>query len=223
MLQWARARLPVGRAGRARMRLARPPRGAAVGARSRLPVERGHMLGRGAGRPPRDTAVGARERLPVGQAFARMRRTRRLEVLQWARENDCPWKEDTCWRRCRRRAASSKHCSGRARTAARGTRITCKLLRRLAATSRCCSGRTPGLHYAVGRGDVRVHGRWAGHLARCCSGRAENGCPWDEVTCKDAAYNRATSRCCSGRARTTARGTRRRAGPPGQEDGHLGV
>jgi hypothetical protein len=57
-----------------------------------------------------------------------------FEVLQWARVNDCPWDRWTCamaaqgghlevlkWLRTRRRAGTSRCCSGRARTAALGT------------------------------------------------------------------------------------------------------
>ena len=42
-----------------------------------------------------------------------------LQVLQWARENGCPW--DKRRARTRRGAATSRCCSGRERTAARGT------------------------------------------------------------------------------------------------------
>jgi hypothetical protein len=85
-----------------------------------------------------------------------------LEVLKWARENDCPWDEDTCanaaqgghletlkWGARERlpverddvrasggRAATSRCCSGRARTDARGTMRRARTRRR-AAISRC--------------------------------------------------------------------------------------
>ena len=118
-----------------------------------------------------------------------------LEVLKWARANKCPWDEDV---RERRRTATSRRRSGRARTtpveqvdaataenghletlkgartAARGTRRRARWRRR-AATSRS-SGRA--------RTTAREHGR-------ACTRRTA-----------------ATSRCSSGCARTTARGTR---------------
>ena len=103
------------------------PRGAEVGARERLPVARADMLGRGAGpatsrcskwarengcpwdkwtcawaagkRPPRGAEVGARERLPVERGdVLGSGEGGHLEVLKWARENGCPWDEDTCAR-----------------------------------------------------------------------------------------------------------------------------
>ena len=60
-----------------------------------------------------------------------------LKVLQWARENERPWNELTA--RARRRAATSRCCSGCERTTARGTGGRARA-RRGAATSRCCSG-----------------------------------------------------------------------------------
>ena len=57
-----------------------------------------------------------------------------LEMLKWARANDCPWDWRTCWKR--RSTATSRSCSGRAQTAARGTRTRARTRRR-AATSRC--------------------------------------------------------------------------------------
>ena len=42
---------------------------------------------------------GARERLPVGREDVRFAAYGgHLEVLKWARENGCPWDEDTCAR-----------------------------------------------------------------------------------------------------------------------------
>ena len=43
--------------------------------------------------------MGTRERLPVGRVDVRGGRRAEggyLEVLQWARANDCPWDERTC-------------------------------------------------------------------------------------------------------------------------------
>ena len=62
-----------------------------------------------------------------------------LEVLQWAHANGCPWDEARA--RGRLRAGTSRCCSGRARTAARGTSGRASVRQR-AGTSRCCSGRT---------------------------------------------------------------------------------
>ena len=39
--------------------------------------------------------VGARERVPVARDV-RERQGGHLEVLKWARENGCPWDEETC-------------------------------------------------------------------------------------------------------------------------------
>ena len=41
--------------------------------------------------------MGARERLPVEQVDVRgAAEGGHLEMLKWARENGCPWDEDTC-------------------------------------------------------------------------------------------------------------------------------
>ena len=78
-----------------------------------------------------------------------------LEVLQWARENGCPWKEDTCW------------------SAAQG-------------------GQLEALQWARENGcpwDERTcrSAAWGGHLPVLQWAR-ENGCPWDETTCACAAW-----------------------------------
>ena len=92
--------------------------------------------------------MGARERLPVGRGRAAYAaEDGRLEVLQWARANGCPWDKWTCeraaegghlevlqWARANGcswdevdvhdggvRAGTSRCCSGRVRTAARVT------------------------------------------------------------------------------------------------------
>ena len=113
-----------------------------------------------------------------------------LEVLEWLRENECPWDR----RRARRRrlAATSRCCSGRARTTARGTRRRARRRRMLQwARENGCPWNEKTC------------------TSRCCSGRAPTR-PWDEDTC--CRGGAATSRCCSGRARTAARGTSTRAG-----------
>ena len=149
----------------------------------------------------------ARER-PVGQELRRRARRRRIAAtstsLQWARENGCPWDENTCWaaaqgapargtavtsgarerlpvgRRTRAAGGLSRArggsgwrcseacvglCSGRARTAARGTRTPAR-----------ASGRE-----AQGRPRAEASAATGLQWAR------ENGCPWDENTCSDAA------------------------------------
>ena len=50
-----------------------------------------------------------------------------LETLKWTHENGCPWDERVC--RPRRLSATSRCCSGRARTAARGTRTRARTRR----------------------------------------------------------------------------------------------
>ena len=122
VLMWARERLPVGREHVQGGGVGWPPRGAAVGARERLPVDEETCWPRRR-RPPRGTAVGARERLPAGREHVQggaggplevlqwarengcpwngnmwaAAQSGHLEVLQWARENGCPWNEETCW------------------------------------------------------------------------------------------------------------------------------
>ena len=100
VLKWARANkcpwdeATCGERGGERPR----PRDAEVGARERLPVEQVDVRERGGGRPPRGAQVGARERLPVGRGDVRVggEGNGHLEMLKWARENDCPWNEWTC-------------------------------------------------------------------------------------------------------------------------------
>ena len=191
----ASERVPVER-GHVRVRGGeRAPGGVAVVASERVPVGRGHVRVRGGGRPPGGAAVGASERVPVGLGHVRVRggegtwrccsgRVRtgargtrgrataaakggHLEVLQWARQNGCPWDSDTCagdaaakrgdlevlqWLRqngCpwnqdvrlpRRREGTWRCCSGRIRTGAHGTKGRA-LPRRGKGTWRCCSGR----------------------------------------------------------------------------------
>jgi len=133
-----------------------------------------------------------------------------LEVLKWARENDCPWDAKTCawaargghletlkWARDerlpvelrrrargRRRAATSRCSSGRARTTARGRREGRARARRGAATSKFLSGRAKRL--LVGRGGRASLRRRGGHL-EVLKWLSVNGCPWDEWTCAFAA------------------------------------
>ena len=100
-------RVPVGRAGMQRVgphqplrtrRLWRAPGGSAVGAGARLPVERVDELLGSCGRAPGGAAVGAGTRLPVGvvKRLCVRRWGGHLEVMQWAREHDCPWGVKTC-------------------------------------------------------------------------------------------------------------------------------
>ena len=62
----------------------------------------------------------------------------RLEVLQWAREQGCPWDEMTCGAPLR--ADTRRCCSGRGSTTARGTR-GCVLMQLCTGTRMCCGGR----------------------------------------------------------------------------------
>ena len=142
-LQWAgaRERPPMGQARRARARAEATPRGAAVGARERLPSgarsirarrRAATSMLRARARLPVGQGDGARgEGLPPRGAEWRARTAARLghlEVLQWARGG---------WRPCARGAAVVLQW---APATARGMRIRARARRR-AATSRCCSGR----------------------------------------------------------------------------------
>ena len=137
VLQWARANGARGTSGLAPCRGRRPPGGAAVGASERRSVEQ-------------ETCAAAEGG--------------HLEVLQWARANGAPWDELTCSNAALRppggaavgarerrsvgrgtcaeaaKAATWRCCSGRERTALRGTRGLAPKPRK-AATWRCCSGR----------------------------------------------------------------------------------
>ena len=110
VLKWARAngcpgtRDVRGRSGRWALR------GAEVGARERLPVGRGDVLERGEGRPPRGAQVGARG-LPVGRGHVLEGRAAPRGAEMGARERARG--TSTC--RPRRRAATSRCSSGRAR------------------------------------------------------------------------------------------------------------
>ena len=152
---------------------------------------------RGVGRAPGGAAVGASERVPVGleDVPVRGRSGGHLEVLQWARENGCPWDEETC--SARLREATWRCFSGRVRTGARGTRRRANT-RRGEATWRCCSGRVR----TGARGTRRTceNAAGGGHLEVLKWAR-ENGCPF-------------TWRCCSGRVRTGVRGTSSRGHAP---------
>ena len=145
----ARERPSVGRVDLRLCRVEGPPGGAAVGARERLPVEREDLLLSRVRRSPRGAEMDACERLPVGRVdlqadaaqgghlevlqWARANGAPwdamtcryaalcgHLEVLQWARANGCPWDEMTCTYAAN--AATWRCCSGRERTALRGTR-----------------------------------------------------------------------------------------------------
>ena len=108
-----------------------------------------------------------------------------LDVLKWARENDCPWDEDTCWRAAvggDAKWARANGCPWNKRTCSGGGGGHLEVLKW--AAPRTC--------WAVGRGDV--HGwraRRRGHLEMKWA--RENDCPWDEDTCSYAAMA-ATSR-----------------------------
>ena len=105
-----------------------------------------------------------------------------LDVLKWARENDCPWDEDTCWR-----AAVGGHLGTLKWARANGCPWN----------KRTCSGAAYGGHLEVLKW-ARENGcpwdegtctaaAWRGHLEILKWAR-ENDCPWDEDTCSYAAY-----------------------------------
>jgi hypothetical protein len=127
-------------------------------------------------------------------------------VLQWARDNGCPWTEWTC-----AYAAKGGHLEvlkWGAPTAVPGTSRHVRL-RRAKAISRCCSGRGPTAVHGTSRRAAAEGGhldvlQWerangcswvqstcevaakGGHLEVLKWARA-NGCPWDEWTCAYAA------------------------------------
>ena len=96
------------------------------------PWNEGTCRERGVGRPPGGAEVGARERLPVERGDLRGRGGG-TEVLSGRRDAPVDWG-------VRRAGAATWVLSGRARTAARGTRGLAAR-RDVAATWRCCSGR----------------------------------------------------------------------------------
>ena len=183
VLQWARANgAPWDEMTCRDSRERRPPGGAAVGARERRSVGRVDLRTCRGRRPPGGAAVGARERRSVGREdLPRCRGGGHLEVLQWARANGCPWNEWTC--AMPRKAATWRCCSGRERTALRGTSGLAPMPRK-AATWRCCSGRArTALRGTRGLARDAAEG---GHLEVLQWARA-NGAPWDEWTCAGAA------------------------------------
>ena len=108
-----------------------------------------------------------------------------LKVLQWLRENECPWDEDTC----------------RAGAAAKG----CNLEVLKWARANGCPWDESTCEYAAARGYLEMlkwtrendcpwdegtcaYAALGGHLETLKWARA-NGCPWDEETCKWAALN----------------------------------
>ena len=99
-----------------------------------LPVGRGDVRGAAEAATSDAEKSGARTAASGMRHVRTRRRAATLEVLQWARENGCPWDVDTC-----AFAAGGGHLEvlevGDARTAARGT-STCALAAG-AATSRC--------------------------------------------------------------------------------------
>ena len=106
--------------------------------------------------------------------------------------------------RMRHWVGTSRCCSGRTRTGARGKRRRARLRRR-AGILRCCSGRT---RMAARGTRGRARGRRGAGTSRCCSGRARTAV---HGTRKRALWRRwafDNSSFCSGLARTAARGTR---------------
>ena len=116
-----------------------------------------------------------------------------------------------------RKAATWRCCSGRARTALRGTRILAPMPRK-AATWRCCSGRE--------RTDVRGTSGLApmpreAATWRCCSGRARTALRGTMRTCRCRGW-RPPGGATVGAQRTAVRGTGRLAPMP-RYGGHLEV
>ena len=102
--------------------------------------------------------------------------------LQWARQNGCRGTSDVLVRGAR--PPPWRCCSGRVRTGARGTRGRARPRRR----------------------------RPTWRSASCCSGRVQNGCPWNERTYSEAAEG-GHLEVLSGRVRTGAPSETRRRGP----------
>ena len=117
--------------------------GREVGEGTRMPVERGDLPPCREWRPPEDAAVGARERRSVGaRRLAPMPRYGgHLEVLQWARATGAPWDEETCALRRAKRSPRGAAVGARERPSLSVGRVGLAPMPREAATWRCCSGR----------------------------------------------------------------------------------
>ena len=148
--------------------------------------------------------MGARERLPEWDertCSGAAKGGHATEVLKWARENGCPWDEDTCayaaegghlevlkWARANGCPSDARTCAYAAEGGHRGAEVGAR-------------ERPP-----VGRGDVC--GAAGAATSRCCSGRAENDCPWDEATlmcCEVVARERCQRRAAVRRRAATSR------------------
>ena len=101
----------------------------------RMPVERADVRGCG-GEDTEMLQCCVRTGARGTRARARSRRREGTPVLQWLRENGCPWDAMTCARAAA--GGTRRFCSGRLRAGARGTAHAHALRE---ATWRCCSGR----------------------------------------------------------------------------------
>ena len=165
-----RERLPVGQADVRGCGDRRLPRGTEVGARERLPAGTSDAARRRAGRPPRDARAGARERLPVERVDVRDgAKGGHLEMLKWARENDCPWNERT---RARARGGHLEVRVGRA-NGCPGPSSAAPRARGHLEVLKGARERLP-----VERADARARRR----PPRGAEGARANGCPWTEQT-----------------------------------------
>ena len=100
-----------------------------------------------------------------------------LEVLQWARENECPWDET----RARRRRGGHLEVPQWALERVPVGRKTARP-RRGRAPRGVAVGASNGCRW---NGDVR--GRGGGGPPEVLQWARQNGCPWDEDTCEAAA------------------------------------
>ena len=104
-----------------------------------------------------------------------------LEVLMWARANDCPWDEGTCWKAAEHghlevlQWARENGCSWNWETCAHAAKGGHLEVLQWARANGCPWNSTTCAYAAKG-----------GHLETLKWAR-ENGCPWDEWTCAYAA------------------------------------
>ena len=134
-------------------------------------------------RVDRQAGVGEGARVSVEREDVQVHRGGwELEVAKWAKERGCPW-DDAVLAPRPRVAATWRCCSGRERTALRGTSGLAAMPRRGGHLEVLQWARANGC--SVGRVDLpepREAATW-----RCCSGRERTAAPWDEWTCAGAA------------------------------------
>ena len=110
-----------------------------------------------------------------------------LEILKWARKNDCPWNEWTC------AGAAAERPSRDAAVVARERLPVERVDVRGRGGGRPPRGSEVGARTSARGTCGRARARRGAAISRRCSGR-ENGCPWSELTCTNAAKT-AISRC----------------------------